>query len=160
MKNKLIKNPEQHYIDYVLDNIRDSDTREINDAYGMTPKEAFKDLSVNGRNIHVAVDVYGIPFMLFGSTMHIDQEGHYVGVPFLVATKDIKKYSKFLLSISKEQLEAMKPFYSYLINWVPTYNKKTIRWLSWCGFSLQPAGFCGYNKNQEFMQFEMKGGIC
>lgn len=159
-KNRIIRGPEKHLIDYVLDNLRKSDIQEIHDAYGLTPREAFRDIGIKGVSVSVAVDENGVPFMLFGSARHIDNEGHFAGIPFLVATEEISKHTRFLLSISKDELESMKPFFSYLINWIPVYSKKTIRWLSWCGFTLQPVGFCGYNKNQEFMQFTMKGGVC
>lgn len=60
-----------------------------------------------------------------------------VGIPWMVGTDSIKKISRGIVQRSRQVIGVFLDMYPYLENYVHTENKISIRWLKWCGFTLE-----------------------
>jgi hypothetical protein len=59
-----------------------------------------------------------------------------IGVIWLLGTDGLNNIKKFFLSISKPIIGEMSKGYDVLINYVDARYIKTLRWLRWCGFTV------------------------
>lgn len=62
-----------------------------------------------------------------------------VGVPWALGTDLMDQMPRQVLHYSPRMLAVMMCEFSELVNWVHAENKRSIRWLKWLGFTVQPA---------------------
>lgn len=134
-------------IPYLANNIRECDRQEIWAMSHKTPEEAF----LQGYNISdtpYVVEWRGKAIAMFGVT----GDKGALGVPWMLATDDIKSIRKDFLRGCKPYVEDMHKDYPMLTNFVWVENDVHILWLKWLGFEFTEPKPLG--KNQElFIQF-------
>lgn len=59
-----------------------------------------------------------------------------IGIPWLLGTKGLDKIKRFFLKICKPVIEEMKKGFEMLVNFVDARYEKAVRWLDWCGFTI------------------------
>jgi hypothetical protein len=67
-----------------------------------------------------------------------------IGVIWLLGTDGLNKMKKFFLKITKRIIKELSIGYDMLYNLVDSRYTKTIRWLEWCGFTIdEPSTYNG-----------------
>jgi hypothetical protein len=77
------------------------------------------------------------------------------GIPWLLGTKGLDKMKKFFVKYSKMIINEIKKDFKFLYNYVDTRYLKAIRWLLWCGFTVEdaaPSGAFGYPFHRFYME--------
>lgn len=144
--------PTQEHIEYLAENMSELDTQEVWAAGHATPLEALKFSMMVSRDTMVwlgdgkAVCICGI-----GNPAFISD----VGSPWMLATEDLKKFSKQFLRESKRFMAKAKKEHRFLVNYVDVRNKPSVKWLKWLGFNLLPAEPYGVDE-LPFHRFEMR----
>lgn len=123
-------------VDYVADNMREDDVREVYAAAMLTPRKAV-DISIERTDVPMVGEVDGVPFVLFGVSYPYALADY--GMPWLLATPAIEAHAVPFLRHSAGVVREMKARYDHLENWVDARNRLSIRWLRWCGFTVDPA---------------------
>jgi hypothetical protein len=156
--NKIVEVFDSSYEEHVSDiamNLRAQDFDEVFAVTGENPYDAVKDdwamssrrwIVFNKENIAVAV--LGVrPINLFSD----------IGIPWLLGTKGLDKMKKFFVKYSKPIIEEMKKGFDLLINFVDARYLKAVKWLKWCGFTIdEPVPFGAINV--PFHRFYMECG--
>ena len=125
----------------VVKNMREIDREEILLATGRNPGVEIVE-SWNNSTLKWAVLKNGVAVALFG----VDTVDRVIGLPWFVATDEIKSINSFIARHSKEYIGYMREGFDSLSNFVDSNNKGTLRWLQWCGFSiLDPVTHGPYN---------------
>lgn len=78
-----------------------------------------------------------------------------IGIPWLLGTDGLDKMKRFFVSVSKPIIENMKEGFDFLINHVDARYTKAVRWLSWCGFTIEeerPHGALGLPFHKFYME--------
>lgn len=140
------------HIDYVAENMRQADIDEVMAASGREPKRALSlgvlcspqswTMLVDGKPVAIG-GVFSIN-VIYGE-----------GVPWILGTTDLESNMKSFLRISKEYLELVLRYHSYLSNYVDVRNELAIKYLKWLGFSIgepEPFGFM----KKPFRKFELR----
>ena len=145
--NRIIEVYDASYDNYVKDiamNLRIEDFDEVYAATGGNPFDAVledwmtsirKWIIFNKQNIAVAV--LGVrPLTMFSD----------IGIPWLLGADGLNKMKMFFIKNSKTIIEEMKKNFRILINCVDSRYVKAIRWLEWCGFTIDDAVPIGADK--------------
>ena len=83
-----------------------------------------------------------------------------IGVPWLLATDLFENYPRYIMKLGKDFIRQYLTAYVSLVNYVKADNEKTIRWLKWLGFTVDPPAPFGPDL-VNFCYFHMRGhGIC
>lgn len=151
MRNKIVEATREH-IDYVVKNLRDTDVDEIHAAGRENIEEVFKD--VKGK-VWAAIDKTGTPFLLFGVSPGVDNNGCRFGVPWLVGTKTMDANWRYVTQNTKRCIATMRKGVDYLMNIVCVENKRSIKWLRWAGFEIGSV----LKLKKEFRYFYMEGEL-
>lgn len=61
------------------------------------------------------------------------------GQPWMLAHRDLPRHARAFLRESRRWLQGEQARYEYLVNWVGAWHTRSIRWLSWLGFTIHPA---------------------
>lgn len=144
--------PTQEHIEYLAKNMSELDTQEVWAAGHATPLEALKFSVMVSRDTKVwlgdgeVVCICGIG----NSTLISD-----VGSPWMLASEDLKRFSKQFLRESKRFMAKAKKEHRLLLNYVDARNKPSVKWLKWLGFELLPAEPYGVD-GLPFHRFEMR----
>jgi hypothetical protein len=112
-------------IEYLKDNLRDADVREIAANSGEEPEDALH----MGRQVSQECWVglaNGTPFVIFGVTAQ--------GGVWLLATKDIEKHKRHFLRQCRAWLNKLHAHHACLWNYVDERNTLHLAWLQWMGF--------------------------
>lgn len=76
--------------------------------------------------------------------------------PWMLGTDGLNDISKFFLKISKPIIKEMLLYCDVLLNYVDSRYEKAIRWLKWCGFTVDAEKIKFFNdKNVPFYTFYM-----
>jgi hypothetical protein len=138
--NKIVAifdNSYNNSIRHVSTHLRAADFDEVFAATGKSPhicielgwKLSLKRWIIFDRN-NCAVAVLGIrPVDAFSN----------IGIPWLLGTDGLNKMSKFFLKISKPIIEEMKAGFDVLVNFIDARYIETVRWMRWCGFTVDEA---------------------
>jgi hypothetical protein len=147
----------EDHIESLLGRLRDIDNRECLASIGKTADENLKmgfEISTKCWTILLGDQ----PIGAFG----VAPEGllSNKGIPWLLATDDLKKISYNFLRQSKEHVREMLEQYDRLENHVDIENKISSNWLKWCGFKMEEPKVAGVGRKL-FRRFWMdKGGVC
>ena len=123
----------------LLADIRPSDQEEIELATGMSAKE------VMHRSLEGGSEVGALRYE--GKLMAIEGLGFWgnepgigrVGVPWLIGTGEIDRHARAFLRHSKTQVQVFLAQYDALYNLAWEGNMRSIVWLVWLGFTMDPA---------------------
>ena len=128
-------------------NMRQCDRWEVWHMTRKSPIDALMDgYKVSDKPF--VVEWKGKPIAMFGVSGH---KGH-LGVPWMLASDDIKKVRKTFLRECKEHIEKMHGSYPTLTNFVWSKNEVHIAWLKWLGFTFGEAKPMGPD-NELFIHF-------
>jgi hypothetical protein len=127
---------ESWHVDHVAANIRAHDAEEIWAAGHMKAHDA---LTVSLRAAVLARTglIDGEPVCVFGVSPASLLTG--IGTPWMLATPSVHHADRTLVRLSRPIVEAMQAFFALLVNWVDARNARAIRWLTWLGFTVEPA---------------------
>lgn len=116
-------------IAHLANNIRECDKQEVLAMSGVTPTKAFLQ-GYNHSDTPYVVEWRGKAIAMFGVS---GQKGK-TGIPWMLATNDIKGVRKQFIRGCKPYLDAMHTDYPILTNYVWEKNTLHIAWLKWLGF--------------------------
>jgi len=136
--------------EFVIQNMRAQDRREVMDSHGVFGLNLLRDAADWGdaRVGKVGDDI----LCLFGVTpMTIVGGG---GIPWMISTDAIRKHARIFLPRSKQWVDEQLEEYGYLTNYVDERNTVAKRWLKWLGFTLAEPVPYGLRK-LPFHKFEM-----
>ena len=128
------KAPTPEAIKIIADNMREEDVKEVWASGRFTPIEAL-ELSIESSDKSVVVYDDDVPLAALGIVLRDFLSG--VGVPWLLSAKQALKHKRQFLELSPPVIDEMMEMCSKLVNHVHTENKLTIRWLKWCGFTIE-----------------------
>jgi hypothetical protein len=133
-------------IPFLAENIREDDRLEIWHGYRVTPEEAFQT-GYDVSDTPYTVEWKGNPVAMFGVS---GVEG--VGVPWMLATDDLKKIRKSFLKECRSYVEELNNEYPLLVNQVWAKNTTHIQWLKWLDFQFDIPVEMGPD-NEMFIRF-------
>lgn len=145
----------QEHVDFLKTRLRESDVREIDAALGMSGadglQQAFDASPMCWTGLCDAE-----PVLIFGiGTSELNK----AGIPWLLASDDMSKVGIDVLRESKFYIRMMLEAYPYLTNFVDARQTVSIRWLAWCGFTIEPAEPWGV-QGLPFHRFWMRREVC
>lgn len=142
----------QELIDHMKGRIRDIDDFECYAAVDLPGDVALQVSYKMSSRCWVGI-IDEIPFCAFGvATVHETK-----GSPWLLGAKNFKDAWAFTLRVSKKHIQEMLDPYVFLENYVHVTNKGSIKWLKWCGFTVETAEPYGV-KRDLFHRFWLRRG--
>jgi hypothetical protein len=154
--NKIIEVFDDSYdkqVNHIAMNLRPEDFDELFYFFNINPYEVVIEswkmslrrwIVLNKNNIAVAV--LGVrPLSTFSK----------LAIPWLLGTKGLEKMKKFFMKHSKPIIEEMKMDFEFLYNFVDSRYIKAVKWLKWCGFTIEEAVPFGIY-NVPFHRFYMR----
>lgn len=117
--------------------LRAADVEEIRAASGATPVEALRRAFGLSTHVWALRDIMGQPLALWGVGPHSLLAGR--GCPWLLAADDFETLGPDIARFSRPFLAGMRELYPQLENRVDARHSKAVRWLSWLGFTIDPA---------------------
>lgn len=111
--------------------LRDIDKLEIK-SMGGTPREAL--LSSLDDMTFTAKDKSGRVVCMFGS-LRSDYIEEW-GIVWMLGSPLVDKYKKDIIQLTKKFVNKITSPYKKVYNYIHQDNKKSIRWLKWCGFKV------------------------
>jgi hypothetical protein len=130
------------HIDYLQDNLRDTDIRECI-IHGATPFRALMAGFREEKAETYTVILDDKPAMMFGVTPIYEQ---MIGKIWALGTYSIENHSRKFLYWSRKVVDYFQNQYYQLENVVPADHARTIEWLTFLGFTIkeQPIMINGY----------------
>jgi 2-keto-3-deoxy-L-rhamnonate aldolase RhmA len=116
---------------HVLDHLRDADRREVALSSGKDVREVLLESVALSDWANVA-EVDGVPAILYG----VAYIAPGIGAPWMVATDDIRKVRRQFVQACRAEVDVMAAAYPDLRNIVARFNRCSIRWLEWLGFTI------------------------
>ena len=136
-------------------NLRQEDKDEVWESGSFLPEEAL--IASLKASQHVKVGVVGDEIVcMFGISNTKDPK---LGIPWLLGSDSIRKFSKEFLTLNKEVLDEMSKEYRILANYVWSKNPTHIRWLEWLGFTVTRTPICLGRNQEHFYYFYKNKGI-
>lgn len=120
----------------VASRMRECDRREIWAASHSRPRASLQR-GVACSSLTLTGLVEGRPVCILGVAPVSLLTG--VGTPWMLATSGLERAARPMLRLSLPIVEAMNERFPTLVNYVDARNMKTIRWLDWLGFHVEPA---------------------
>lgn len=117
-------------VNYLSNNLRQSDIDEIKASHNHTPKEALM-ISLKESIFALTVEKEGVPVAMFGIVPE-SALGYRASV-WLLASPCLDKMKRRFVRHSRKFIEMMLEFYPNLSNFVDVRNKTSIAWLRWLG---------------------------
>ncbi len=149
MYKSAIRELEPDDIPKFCENVRQCDIDEIKASCGLSPEQVLNStLYFHGLSALLSID--GDMVCVFGVTDLLDSRG----VPWIIATNNIKKYPKSFIKASDQIFPLLIEDFEYLENYVDTRNTTSIRWLERLGFEIMPPEPFGVD-NMPFHKFRM-----
>ena len=117
--------------------LRIEDVREVWASHHLTPCGAL-DLSIRSSALAYTVEMWGQPEICFGVAPATVLSSS--AVPWMLASDRIRapELRTALLRFSRPLIGAFLERWSPLVNYVDARNAVSLRWLRWCGFSVDP----------------------
>lgn len=111
--------------------LRKADIEELRVSSGKQPWDALKSAVLHSTEWTEVgyVEETGEIIALFGLA-----SANGIGIPWMVASPNIKKYNKILMRYSKKVIGEMNDQFTLLTNFVDSRNSLHIRWLKHMGF--------------------------
>ena len=123
------------HIPAIAADMREADRREVWASHRHTPEEAL-EYSLERSELAWACLVEGVPAFMWGAV----RQGSLIsltGTPWLLGTPAILKVSREFLRQCPVYVARMQERFPRLENFVHAENRLSVRWLKWCGFTLE-----------------------
>ncbi len=117
--------------------LRAADVEEIRAASGLAPDEALRRSFAFSTHVWVVRDLSERPIALWGVGPLSLVAGR--GCPWLLAADAFEALGTDVARLSRPLLAGMRDHYPHLENRVDARHAKSVRWLSWLGFAIEPA---------------------
>ena len=117
--------------------LRAADIEEIRAASGLAPAEALCRSCDFSTHVWAVREIDGDPIALWGVGPVSLVEGK--GCPWLLASDAFESFGPDIARLSRSLLAAMRDLYPRLENHVDARHARAVRWLSWLGFTIEPA---------------------
>ncbi|TXH16744.1 MAG: hypothetical protein E6R03_04980 [Hyphomicrobiaceae bacterium] len=154
--DQIVRRPTPEDVEFIIANIRDEDVAEIAALDGGNVRDALNETPDMDKNAFVW-EREGKVHAIFG--VNPVPELGKVGVIWLLATKTFDDHFMVFAAACKTVFGVVIKDYEYLFNYVHSENKKSIKWLKWLGFDVEPAEPIGIN-GAKFHRFEMVNEKC
>ena len=118
-------------VDGMQDNLRKIDKLEVT-SIGGTPREALLE-AFDGGMTFTAKDKQDNVVCMFGS---VDSQVKDTGVIWMLGTPLVDKYKKDVMKLTHKFVKKVCEPYRHVYNYIHKDNKKSMRWLKWCGFNV------------------------
>ncbi len=110
----------------ILEGMREEDIEECS-ITGFTPKENLEQ-GLKSKLCYTGI-INGKPEFMFGSVRHSDS----IGIAWLLGTHKIEEHKRDFITTTPLMWKTISGDYSYLTNFIPSSNKKYIRWVESSG---------------------------
>ncbi len=130
-----VERAEAAHIPAIAARMRASDRREVWASHRHTPSEALQNALARSELAWTCL-VRGEPALMWGAG---DAGARNTGSPWLLGTADIDQVSREFLRQSRDYVARMHERFPRLENCVHHANRPSIRWLRWCGFTVESA---------------------
>lgn len=129
-----IEEARPEHIPFIAKKMREADRREVWASHRHTPHEALES------SLACAVMAWTFigdekPLFMWG----VARQGSILngkGVPWLLGTDGIRAYQRTFLRYCPYYIGCMQEPFELLENYVHAENRMSIRWLEWCGFTV------------------------
>lgn len=118
---------------YLKDRLRESDVQEIWASHNHKPEKALKICLYQSLVCFTIQN--GNPIGMFGISP-VDMVGTKASIWFL-ASNDLDKIKKRFLKNSRKMIDLLLEYYPFLFNWVDCRNEESIKWLEFCGATIE-----------------------
>ncbi|UZP67383.1 hypothetical protein N1030_17575 [Desulfovibrio mangrovi] len=153
MKDVRIIKATQSHVDGLRGRLRRSDCGEVLAATGLAP-DAGLERSFSMSCMAWAVVEKAEVIAMFGVGAS-SLSG--TGSPWLLGTDALVRQVRGFIQHSREYIDLMRQRFPNLVNWVDARNAASVRWLGWCGFTVEePVPFGPFGL--PFHKFHMGGG--
>lgn len=116
--------------------LRLADLEEIRAASGLGPANALRRCCAFSTHVWVARDGTKEPIAVWGVGPLSLVAGR--GCPWLLASSAFDEHGRQVVRLSRPLLAAMRKAYPRLENHVDARNVRSVRWLAWLGFTIDP----------------------
>lgn len=145
--------PNGELLKWIADNMRACDKDEVMASHGMQPLHALQQ-SVEFSDMCSIVVIDGDICGVVGMTQF-----KKTGVPWFLGTDNVKKHASQFALQSRNVIDEMVMKTDYLVNFVHSENKDSIKWLKWLGFTIDDPEKRGI-KGDLFHKFHMGEETC
>ncbi len=123
------------HVGIIASNMRELDRQECIAAIGLDPADALYYSFTGSENVWTIL-YKDKPIAIFGvARLSLLSE---VGVPWMLGTDELDQAGWPIIRFSRKIIRGLLEYYSKLENYVDARNKKSIKWLRWCGFIIEP----------------------
>ena len=120
-------------IRYVVDNARREDVIEVTASSGGLSYESMKHaIEISSSAYTVYINNSEFPVGIMG-VAHIGED---TGSPWFIGTKGLEGNDLIIIKSSKRIIELLSRTYKRLFNLVHCNSTKSIRWITYCGFTI------------------------
>lgn len=137
---------------YVVNNARDEDIVEVTASSGGLSVDSMNhalEISSSAYTVYINQSEFPVGIMGVATT------GENSGSPWFIGTKELEGKDLIIIKSSKRIIEVLSRGYKRLFNLVHCDSAKSIRWITYCGFTLHDpikAGISG----ELFFPFSME----
>jgi len=124
------------HVDHVRGRLRRQDQDEVLAATGMEPDDALQR-SFRHSSVTWAAELQGRAVALFGAGASGISR---VGNPWLLGTDMLGRAGRAFVQHSRQYVQCLLRHFPVLVNVVDARNVLSLRWLRWCGFTIEPPG--------------------
>lgn len=124
------------HILHLAANMRPADRREVWASHRHTPYEALA-LSLDRSERAWTALIDGQPALMWGVAREKGWKRDQ-GIPWLLATGELERQgAREFIRLSRDYVRLLQKGFRRLENYVHAENEISIRWLSWCGFTVE-----------------------
>lgn len=153
--DKIIVLASQELIDKMKGRLRHSDELECGASCGKRGDDAMQESYNLSEACWVGIS-NGLPVCVFGVVRTSILSN--TGVPWLLATPEFEEEGLDIVRASKTYASLMRKHFRLLVNFVDARQEKSIKWLRWLGFTIEPSQPYGV-AGLPFHKFWMKGDL-
>jgi hypothetical protein len=132
-----LTSPTDDFVPYLAEHLKEWDRTEVGLVFPNWPIEAVIHYSINTSDVVHFAEADGKPIAV---------SGYGDGCGWMLSTPAIENHKKAFLKLSKELLSVYAQFGDGIGNNIHKNNKRTIRWLSHLGFSIEGETGDGFYK--------------
>lgn len=144
----IIRKSKEEDIDYLSNNLRDSDIQEIWDSHNKKPRESL-EICLESAVLSLTAEYRNKPVFIFG--LYTESLIGTKAVVWMLATDDINMLKMKYIKIGKNFINFMLSLYPCIYNYVSLENKKAIKFLRFLGANFSPP--CKYGVERKLFQY-------
>ncbi len=127
---------QEEHIPRLAARMRPQDRLEVAASHGQSPETALRE-SLARSPLAWCCLLGGNPAFMWGVAGHGAPHLPHVGLPWLLASLEIDRLKAPFLRQCGSYVKRMQSRFPCLVNFVHAENAASVRWLRWCGFTVQ-----------------------